>query len=528
MAPVAEEADALLDRLEAAYEAGRRGIERTDALALHAIAVAAARGSGAFELAIGEGLDLLLQRGGLARLGASGIGDLARERLGLVEGPARRMRRNAVKLRERPLLRAEIVSGEVTPRKAEVLLDRTSPEEDAYWTARAKAETVRQLETALRKPGEPPEEDWHRIEVALPPEEAIVVRTALDYAGVLVGLDAPYLRRVEVMLWEFLGEFGLDPGESPRERAADVEHPAEADPRGPLPVAADRPPAGAAEPAEEPFVPEEVVAKLRALVRERSGLDERLRRTCLLMRRTGGWAWASFRNFAAWCAEGIGLSPRTVRFLVALERRLQELPPLREAVRSGLLSPEHARQVGRHATLGNVEARIAEAVARPVIDTRRDADDEAERQMWNTATLKLSLPDRVEELLRDALHAGRAHFGLLDPGKIIVLVAAHCTFTWREEVRRLERAANPVMVRDRWRCQVPGCSKPAEHIHHVRWRSRGGTNDRWNLVALCEAHHLAGVHAGYIEIEGTAPDGLTWIVGEEAVKRARAERRRVK
>ena len=48
----------------------------------------------------------------------------------------------------------------------------------------------------------------------------------------------------------------------------------------------------------------------------------------------------------------------------------------------------------------------------PFIDTRREADDEAERQMWNTATLRLSLPDRVEELLRDALHAGRSHFGL--------------------------------------------------------------------------------------------------------------------
>ncbi|HUL78343.1 MAG TPA: HNH endonuclease signature motif containing protein, partial [Vicinamibacteria bacterium] len=74
---------------------------------------------------------------------------------------------------------------------------------------------------------------------------------------------------------------------------------------------------------------------------------------------------------------------------------------------------------------------------------------------------------------------------------------------------------------------VPGCSNPAEHLHHVKWRSRGGTDDGWNLVALCVAHHLAGVHAGYIEIEGHAPDGLTFIVGEEAVRRARVERRQI-
>jgi hypothetical protein len=29
-------------------------------------------------------------------------------------------------------------------------------------------------------------------------------------------------------------------------------------------------------------------------------------------------------------------------------------------------------------------------------------------------------------------------------------------------------------------------------------------------VGLCVAHHLVGVHKGYIRVSGEAPDGLKW------------------
>jgi hypothetical protein len=31
-----------------------------------------------------------------------------------------------------------------------------------------------------------------------------------------------------------------------------------------------------------------------------------------------------------------------------------------------------------------------------------------------------------------------------------------------------------------------------------------------NLTGLCAAHHLHGVHAGYIRVVGVAPDRLRW------------------
>jgi hypothetical protein len=37
-------------------------------------------------------------------------------------------------------------------------------------------------------------------------------------------------------------------------------------------------------------------------------------------------------------------------------------------------------------------------------------------------------------------------------------------------------------------------------VHHIQHRADGGTNDLWNLVTLCEAHHLCH-HEGTLAIE---------------------------
>ncbi len=44
-----------------------------------------------------------------------------------------------------------------------------------------------------------------------------------------------------------------------------------------------------------------------------------------------------------------------------------------------------------------------------------------------------------------------------------------------------------IYERDRFRCR--GCAKPAEEIHHMIFRSQGGTDDPSNLVALCQDCH---------------------------------------
>src|SRR5436305_6271850 len=115
-----------------------------------ALLVRVARGRGALDVALGEALDAL---GGGARnlkLSYCGIGDYAREELGIAASTAQKMARFARALRERPLLREAVWSGEVSLRAAEAVLPRARGEEEATWVARARAGTVRSLKAAIK------------------------------------------------------------------------------------------------------------------------------------------------------------------------------------------------------------------------------------------------------------------------------------------------------------------------------------------------------------------------------------------
>ncbi|HSN92753.1 MAG TPA: HNH endonuclease signature motif containing protein, partial [Anaeromyxobacteraceae bacterium] len=218
----------------------------------------------------------------------------------------------------------------------------------------------------------------------------------------------------------------------------------------------------------------------------------------------------------------LGLAPSTVRQRVALERRMQDLPALREALRSGRLSYEQARLVARVATPSDVAARIEEAAARTCIAYRRALEGEEHRQMWRAGELWALVPDEVSGLMEDAIRAAREAKRGLTPGEALVEVALHFILTWKWEIERLVRAADPVILRDGALCQVPGCSRPADHVHHVVFRSAGGPLDPSNETSLCAVHHLRGVHLGNVRIAGTAPGGLAFTLGEREVARARA------
>jgi hypothetical protein len=72
---------------------------------------------------------------------------------------------------------------------------------------------------------------------------------------------------------------------------------------------------------------------------------------------------------------------------------------------------------------------------------------------------------------------------------------------------------NRVFARDRHRCLVQGCSRAAVHGHHIEFASQGGSDDDWNKISLCAAHHLFGIHEGRMRVTGRAPDALVWEFG---------------
>ncbi|MFL5248261.1 MAG: HNH endonuclease, partial [Myxococcales bacterium] len=123
---------------------------REVARALDAVLVRVARGRGALDIALGDALEVLGSSAGVFRLGHSGVGDYARERLGIAASTAQKMVRFARKLRDRPLLRAAVRAGDVTPRAAEAVLPVALGENEAAWVEQARHQTVRALLAAAK------------------------------------------------------------------------------------------------------------------------------------------------------------------------------------------------------------------------------------------------------------------------------------------------------------------------------------------------------------------------------------------
>ncbi|HHN74063.1 MAG TPA: HNH endonuclease, partial [Acidobacteria bacterium] len=58
-----------------------------------------------------------------------------------------------------------------------------------------------------------------------------------------------------------------------------------------------------------------------------------------------------------------------------------------------------------------------------------------------------------------------------------------------------------VLLRDGTICSNPHCSNPADHAHHVVFRSEGGATAAFNLLAVCGTCHGL-IHAGLLEVRG--------------------------
>ncbi len=502
-----------------------RGVLRSEAATLlDRLLTRVARGRGALDVAIGEGLASLAEGDRTLRLGYSGIGDYARERLGLAGRTAQAMAHLARELKERPLLRASVRRGEITARKAQTIVAVARGEAEETWVRRARVETVRSLEVAIRTEtsSAPAEEEvrWEQVWVDVRPEQRAAFDQAMQVASAQLGTASSPWQRLEAICQEYLGAHppaGPDDG-------AEVLH---------FEVARWLETAKEAletetrawsfldsvEPCEAPDVDvpgggrdvHALDAHLRALCGMRDRWDEVVGHLAMLVRMLGLWRDMKFASFGHYCAERLGMASRTVEQRVALARRLHALPALRAALRDGRISYEKARLVAHHADDASVDAWLARAARMTCVELRRAIDGAVEAQMCAEGALAVRIPSPVRALVSAAFRAARDAAGRwLSPGECLAEIALHFVATWGT-ARKPTR--NPVLERDRGHCQVPGCSRPATHAHHVSYRSRGGGNERENLVSLCAAHHLHAVHRGWIRVRGRAPDGLEWQLG---------------
>jgi hypothetical protein len=504
-------------------------------LLLDRLLVRVARGHGALDVAIGEGLAALAVGDRALRLGYSSIGDYARERLGVSARTAQAMAQLARELRSRPLLREAVLGGEVSARKAQAVLPLAVGEAEAEWVARARAKTVRALEAEARTRGSATDGDdeaWERLVIDLSPEDRAVVDEALDLAGKVLSGSPPKWQRLEVLCEEYLGAHPVEP--SPEEVSAgeavsasveaikkgleaemrewlwlDEVHAQSTPDRG-SGVEVKAPVPGS---AQDPFVDvARLDADLRRLAAMRARWDEILGHLAMLLQGVGLWRDMGFASLGHYAVERLGMAERTVAQRTALERKLYALPALRQAIRSGRVSYEKARLVAAVADETSLEGWIAQAERSTCVALRREIEARRVAQMRARGKLELRVPRSVGVLLAAAFRAAREVEGRwIRPGECLVRMAAHFIETWKGAAHRSR--VHTILSRDGGACQVPGCSRAAVQKHHVVFRSAGGSDDASNLVSICAAHHLHGVHAGYVRVTGRAPDALTWELG---------------
>jgi hypothetical protein len=490
-----------------------------------------ARSQGAVELALGEGLLALSVGDRAMRLGYSSVKDYGREVLDLRDRTVLNLLRLSRELRNRPLLRAAVRSGEVSIRKAQVVLRAAVGDAEARWVALARDHTVRALEARVRGATDPDaaEDAWHELRVPLSPERRAVVDEALALAGQELGPGSTRAQRLEALAQEYLGSHPVDgdDGERPPPggcfRALGVRPGARLDA---LKAQLERETArwgyldeverlaAVDDGLDEERAPQRIHARLRELADLWRSWDRQLGYFALVVRRSRIWSLLGFASFAHYCSERLGLAARTVEQRAALEQRLWELPPLRRAIEDGL-PYEKARLLGRLEKPAEIEAWIPRAAKMTVVALRRALELEEDTQMRARRVLVVRLPSRTAALLAAAFRAVReAGDPLASPAECLARLAAHFLGVWKPARRRRSTRSQAVRARDLGWCLVPGCSRPATDAHHVLFRSLGGGDEPPNLASFCSPHHLRGVHMGNVRVWGRAPDGLVWELGE--------------
>jgi hypothetical protein len=154
---------------------------------------------------------------------------------------------------------------------------------------------------------------------------------------------------------------------------------------------------------------------------------------------------------------------------------------------------------------------IEKARAMTCVELRRDLDEKREAQMCAEERFQFWMAMRTADLVKGTFRALRnVAKRFMDVRECLLTLALHFIRTYKHLLSRAKTLERRIRERDRHRCQVPGCSRPAAHAHHIKSRARGGTDDEWNLISLCVAHHMRGIHDGRLRVTGRAPDKLVW------------------
>jgi hypothetical protein len=323
---------------------------------------------------------------------------------------------------------------------------------------------------------------------------------------------------------------------------------------------------------EQTHVPDarEIDRRLRDLFTERVRHDVLLAEHVRLVALDRGYRDQGFPSLEAYAFERFGLSVSTLYVLLALGRRIEALPPLRNLLLTGRLTPAQASLLGRAASRVTLPAWVERArrvtlrrledevlfwihlkETRPDVWSKLDglplpegialapgtpprlqasappeaasflsaleADEAATPLPGRFTAIQMLVEPEVREMWDEALADLRSRVrNDLAEWEALALVLREFWREWDNAETRRQRRRHPVLERDGWRCSVPVCRSVGTgnlQVHHLEFRSAGGSNDHHNLTSMCSAHHLGLLHHGLMRVTGEAPDALRWKLG---------------
>ncbi len=243
----------------------------------------------------------------------------------------------------------------------------------------------------------------------------------------------------------------------------------------------------------------------RAAALERSFLA-RVAPLLLELAATRAYRDVGCRSFDEYARERLGMAPRKARTLLRVQRACRASLPLRKAWRAGALSLAQAHTLAALFALDPSQPWQEAWVARAGEVTLRRLGDDVDAAIASGSLDPASLPAVPAGLQSGAPHKD-AEEGSHRPDE-----RDRLSIWAPEDVARLFRAAHATVQRRIGRAEGRPVS-PGEALdvmlHHVVFRSAGGSDAEDNLTTLCAAHHQRGVHGGGpLRITGRAPAEL--------------------
>lgn len=245
-----------------------------------------------------------------------------------------------------------------------------------------------------------------------------------------------------------------------------------------------------------------------------------------LIEACSGFLKLGFPSLHVYCVDGLGLSDDVAYRLIRVARKSQEVPDLRAAIASGNTTLSKAAVIAPVLSAANKDVWIDQAsqlnkrkLERAVADANPAAprNERAKEQGNGYVRLEVSVPIETHDLLERALELV-AQKTAEKPSIADTLHFVLAQFIKREDpIEKADRNVSKfgpgakttasirhaVNSRDRGACQfkMPNgkiCGQRKWlHVHHVKPKSEGGTDEASNLTTLCSAHHRL-VHEAHL------------------------------